>query len=312
MRNHSPDQDDAVAAQCVAAAPAKLNLYLHVTGRRADGYHLLDSLVAFASIHDTVAVTAGEGLALALEGPFASALAKEPDNLVLRAARRLAAEAKIPARAAITLIKRLPVASGIGGGSADAAAALRLLAELWQVSLAKEELHRLALALGADLPMCLNGRSAFVGGIGEELAPAPPLPAVGLLLVNPGIAVPTPKVFQARAALAAGGFSAAARFDEAPGDAAALAALLGARRNDLTEGACALCPEIREVLATLSATSGCRLARMSGSGATCFGLFDDEAAAHQAAVRLRRPGWWVAPGHLVNDAAALKADRRSS
>lgn len=286
------------------AAPAKLNLYLHILGRRGDGYHLIDSLVAFASVHDTLAVEAADELTLSLEGPFAAALAAEPDNLVLRAARLLAREAGVAPRAKLRLIKRLPLASGIGGGSADAAAALKALRRLWGLSLPDGELARIALALGADLPVCLEGRSAFVGGVGEALAPAPALPEAGLLLVNPGVALATPAVYRARA----GAFSLPARFADRPQDARGLAALLAPRRNDLTDAASSLCPAIGEVLAALADARGCRLARMSGSGATCFGLFDDGAAARRAARALVRPGWWLAPGRLVADARTLAAD----
>lgn len=283
------------------AAPAKLNLYLHVVGRRVDGYHLLDSLVAFASVHDTVAVEPAEKLTLGLDGPAAATLGQEGDNLALRAARVLASEAGIEPKAVIRLTKRLPVASGLGGGSADAAAVLKALARLWDLPLDEEALRRISLRLGADVPMCVAGRAAFVGGIGEELSPAPSLPAVGLLLVNPGIAVSTPAVFRARM----GAFSAPDRFDESPKDAATLAALLATRRNDLTAAAREICPAIGEVLAALEGSPGCRLARMSGSGGTCFGLFDDETAARHAAPALRRPGWWVERGRLIADASTL-------
>jgi 4-diphosphocytidyl-2-C-methyl-D-erythritol kinase len=284
-------------------APAKLNLYLHVIGRRADGYHLLDSLVAFASVHDTVTVEACDSLTLTVRGPFAPALAAEPDNLALQAARLLAREAAIPPNARIVLEKRVPVASGIGGGSADAAATLKALAALWGLALRIEDMMALALKLGADVPMCFFGRAAFVGGIGEALAPAPHLPQAALLLVNPGIHVPTAGVFQART----GAYSAAGRFAEAPRDAARLAALLAERRNDLTEPACRMHPEIGTVLRALADAHGCLLARMSGSGATCFGLFAEEAAAEEAGVTLSRPGWWVVPARLIADASVLAA-----
>lgn len=295
--------ESAATAMIRVAAPAKLNLYLHVVGRRADGYHLLDSLIAFASVHDTIAVESAEELRLMLDGPASAALAEEPDNLALRAACLLASQAGIEPKAAIRLTKRLPVASGIGGGSADAAAALKALVRLWGLPFDEAALAHLSLRLGADVPMCVAGRAAFAGGIGEELSPAPALPAVGLLLVNPRIAVPTPAVFRARM----GAFSTPDRFDEAPKDAGALAALLAARRNDLTAPACEICPAIGEVLAALDGAPGCRLARMSGSGATCFGLFDDEAAATRAAPALARPGWWVASGRLVTDTWGLVA-----
>ena len=286
------------------AAAAKVNLYLHVVGKRADGYHLLDSLVAFVSVYDTLSVSSATELSLAIDGPFSSALGSGPENLVLRAARRLAAYAPQTPCAAITLTKRLPVASGIGGGSADAAAALRALAKLWNLSLGVDQSMAIALALGADVPMCLAGRSAFVGGIGELLESSPTLPAAGILLVNPGIAVATPDVFRARR----GDFSTPGRFSEVPYDARALAGILASRQNDLTEPAMSICPAIGDVLDALRGAPGCRLARMSGSGATCFGLFDDEGAASRAAQSLARPPWWVAPGRLLHDTSCLACE----
>ena len=292
----------SLAAIKVAAA-AKLNLYLHVVGKREDGFHILDSLIAFASVHDTISVAPAEQLSLAIEGPFSASLERDADNLVLRAARGLAAHAGQAPRAAITLIKRLPIASGIGGGSADAAAALLALVRLWGLSVAREDLMALALSLGADVPMCLGGRTSFAGGIGELLTPGPALPEVGLLLVNPGIAAPTPAVFRARR----GALSKPARFADTPPDAKALAAILASRQNDLASPALTICPAIGEVLDALRGAAGCRLARMSGSGATCFGLFDDEATAKIAAAQVKDRGWWVAAGRLVNDTSTLAA-----
>ncbi len=296
--------DRVVPDQVERAAPAKINLYLHVTGRRSDGYHLLDSLIAFAAVHDDVAVARADDLSLAIEGPFAAALAGEDDNLVLRAARALAGAAGVEPRARITLVKRLPVAGGIGGGSADAAAALHALAALWGVP---EDLPiaPIALALGADVPMCLDGRAAFAGGIGEELTPVPALPPTPLLLINPGAPLSTPRVFAARQ----GAFSGPGRFTEAPATAAELAAMLSSRRNDLEPPARALAPAVGAALNALAAAPGCLLARMSGSGATCFALFADEAACAAAAraIAVDHPDWWVAPTRLVTDAATVAA-----
>ncbi len=284
----------ADAAATSAPAQAKINLYLHVVGRRADGFHLLDSLVAFAGVGDVVAARPADSLTLAIDGPFASDLVAAPagDNLVLRAARALAEAAGTPPRAALALTKSLPVASGIGGGSADAAAALRALARLWGVAIDDAALTRIAAGLGADVPVCLAGRTSFMGGIGEEIAPAPPLPRAGMVLVNPRIALPTPAVFKRRE----GPFSPPARFAGAPRDAQTLAALLAGRGNDLTAPARAIVPAIDEVLAALAASPGCLLARLSGSGATCFGLYADADAAQRAAawIAARSAAWWIA------------------
>lgn len=268
-------------------APAKVNLYLRVTGRRADGYHLLDSLAVFGPAADLLSAEADEGLRLDVEGPFAPALAGEGDNLVLRAARLLAEAARVAPQARLVLDKRLPVASGIGGGSADAAAALRLLARLWGVAVPEG----LAAQLGADVPVCLAARPARMGGVGERLDPAPRLPPFGLLLVNPGVAVSTPAVFRART----GGFSAPAALPSAWPSAAAMAADLQPLGNDLEAAAVALCPGIADALAWLRGRPGCLLARMSGSGATCFALFADAAAAEAHAASAPH-GWWVRGG----------------
>ncbi len=288
------------------AAAAKLNLYLHVIARRPDGYHVLDSLVAFASVHDTLAVSEAEELTLTVDGPFAGALEGQADNLVLTAARRLAAATGTTPGAHIRLIKRLPVAAGLGGGSADAAATLRALVRLWRLQLSQENLVEIALAIGADVPACLAGRAAFVGGIGEEVVPAPALPPAWVVLVNPGRPLSTHVVFGRRT----GPFNRRARFLEPAGDAEALAALLLERHNDLTNAAVTLYPEIGQVIGALVRAPGCRLARMSGSGPTCFGLFAVEAAARRAAADLgaAEPGWWVTTATLVGNADALEPE----
>jgi len=265
------------------AARAKINLYLHVTGRRADGYHLLDSLVCFAELGDELALEPAPELRLSLEGPFGAALTGS-DNLVLAAARLMD-----PTKgAALRLVKQLPVASGMGGGSSDAAAALIGLARLWQCAMPASE--RL-LALGADLPVCLAPGPCFVGSIGENLEPAPPLPRFYMLLANPRRPLPTAEVFRRFA----GPFSRPARWREAPADVEQLAGLLAERGNDLTEAAMSLLPEIGDLLDAISGSPGCLLARMSGSGASCFGLFAaaDEAAKAAAAIQVTQPHWWV-------------------
>ncbi len=275
----------------VEAAPAKVNLFLHVIGRRADGYHLLDSLVVFAAVSDVLRAEPSDRLSLDVDGPFAAALVGESDNLVLRAARALAPAG---AGARLVLTKNLPVASGIGGGSADAAATLRLLCRLWRLSPSAQELARMAEALGADVPVCLAGRPSRMGGIGELLEPAPELPRCGIVLINPGVGVSTADVFRSRR----GDWSSPANLPASWPNIAAMAADMQSLRNDLERPALSLQPVIGDVLAALAALPGCRLARMSGSGATCFGLFDGPEAAASAAERLQRSGWWCWGGAL--------------
>ena len=280
------------------AAPAKVNLFLHVTGRRADGYHLLDSLVVFPAAGDALSYSPGGPLALALDGPEAGALAAEPDNLVLRAARLLAEGGGITPHGTLRLSKRLPVASGIGGGSADAAAALRLLRRAWGLDLDDAALARLALTLGADVPACLFSRAARMEGVGELLGAAPGLPPFGIVLANPRQALPTPAVFRARGK----GTTPRATLPHSWHDAAAMARDLGACRNDLQDAAIGLCPAVAGVLAALRALPGCLLARMSGSGATCFALLPDAASAATAAAGLPE-GWWRWGGGLYGTPA---------
>jgi len=280
-----------------AEAHAKVNLCLHVIGRRGDGYHLLDSLVAFAAVHDLVEVLPDGGLVLDLSGPFARALDGAADNIVLRAARALAAAAGLSPAARIRLTKSLPVAAGLGGGSADAAATIRALAALWRVELDEENLARIGLALGADIPVCLYGRTAFMSGVGETIGPGPRLPPVGVVLVNPRVPVATAAVFAART----GPFSAPLSRGHDFADADELFAALEPLRNDLTLAAIRIAPVVGEVLGVLGADPDCRIARLSGSGASCFGLYRDAAAAAAAARRIaaRHPAWWVQPTSFV-------------
>jgi len=277
-----------------ALARAKVNLWLKVVGRRADGYHLLDSLVAFADLADELEATPSERLSLAVDGPSSAALTGEADNLVLKAARLLADHAGVAPRAALHLTKRIPVAAGLGGGSADAAAALQTLADLWRLAQPVDALFDLAGRLGADVPMCLAGRTALVSGVGEKLAPAPALPGCGLLLVNPGVALATAPVFAARR----GDFSPVQPPASPWSDLASFVEALADRGNDLTAAATSLCPAIVEVLAFLRRTDAVRYAAMTGSGATCFALYDTSAAAHRAAATVPA-AWWRHSGQLV-------------
>ena len=249
--------------------------------------------MVFAGVADSVAASAGAGLALTLRGPEAGALAAEPDNLVLRAAHALAKAAGIAPRAALLLEKTLPVASGIGGGSADAAAALRALNALWGLGWPEARLAELALPLRPDIPACIAARPCRMGGGGEILSSAPALPTFGLVLANPRVAVATPAVFRARE----GGFSQPATLPGGWADAGEMARDLAALRNDLEVPATRLCPPVLDVLAALGRLPGCLLARMSGSGATCFAVFATPGAAQRGAAALPE-AWWRWGGAL--------------
>lgn len=283
-------------------APAKINLYLHIIGRRKDGFHLLDSLIAFASIHDTLSLKAAIELNLEIDGQFACRLTKEPNNLVLKAARGLARICDVNKGAQIRLTKSLPVASGIGGGSSDAAATLKGLIRLWKVQPDSQSLQRLALELGADVPVCLNGQAAFMSGIGEKISKAGPLPICSLVLVNSGAAASTPAVFKTWAQ-SQPDFSKSGQFNYTPKNIGELVSILKSRKNDLDQAAQVLCPEISRVLSALKNSQGSLLARMSGSGATCFALFADPEEAEAASLDLthRHPEWWVRSGSLDGD-----------
>ncbi|WP_173931023.1 4-(cytidine 5'-diphospho)-2-C-methyl-D-erythritol kinase [Chelativorans sp. Marseille-P2723] len=273
------------------AAPAKVNLALHVTGRRADGYHLLESLVVFTRYADRLRVREAEADSFLVRGSFATQLKGEKDNLVIRARdllrQHFGGEAAAPV--SLELEKNLPVAAGIGGGSSDAAAALALLSCFWELDVSKDELARLGLALGADVPMCLSPRPLLARGIGEALEPVD-LPALALLLVNPGVPLLTPAVFDTLP-----------RRENPPlpamlpgGSLQDIAHFLRTTRNDLEAAALSLAPEIGDLLSLLRA-NGALIARMSGSGATCFGLFDTVEAAERAgaAIAASNPGWFV-------------------
>jgi 4-diphosphocytidyl-2-C-methyl-D-erythritol kinase len=267
-------------------AYAKINLALHVRRRRADGYHDLETLFAFCADGDALAAEPAEDLSLAIQGPFGEGLSAGPDNLILRAAHALRDAAGVRTGAALLLDKRLPIASGIGGGSADAAAALRLLARLWAVDLPGSTLHDIAASLGADVPACLVSRICRGEGKGDalDLVDDAGLAGMPVLLVNPRVPVPTGPVFKRWDGIDRGAL--------AGGDPLA-AALAG--RNDLERPACAMEPIIADGIAALAASPGVILARMSGSGATCFALFPttqdrDEA---QSVIADRFPAWWL-------------------
>lgn len=287
-----------MALPLTTRARAKVNLDLRVLGRRDDGYHELESLVAFAGIGDELTLDPDGPLSLSIAGPRATGLAVDDGNLVLRAARALEAARPGLRFGRLHLVKRLPVASGIGGGSADAAAALRLLARLNGIAMSDPILHDVAAQVGADVPVCLDSRARLMAGIGERLGPALRLPRLFALLVNPGVAVETVAVF--RALGLAHGQRLGCPDDKAGYETASASELLAnltRSGNDLAVPAQRVAPGIGEVLERLERIPDCRLARMSGSGATCFALFDDCRASAAAAKVLQRdrPDWWVKP-----------------
>ncbi|MGH6839483.1 MAG: 4-(cytidine 5'-diphospho)-2-C-methyl-D-erythritol kinase [Methylocella sp.] len=277
-------------------APAKINLTLHVAGRRADGFHTLESFVAFSRAGDMLRLAKGEPLSLSIMGPCAPAIGRVEDNLVVRAAQNFAERFPTARLGSFHLVKRLPVAAGLGGGSSDAAAALRLLARANAISIDDQGVMEAARKTGADVPICLAKRARMMRGIGDELGPLLALaPLIGLL-VNPGERLATKDVFS----LMKIAHGAATGFGEHPKlypnmPPEALTAALRKGRNDMESAACLLAPVIGDVLTVLGAAPGCRLARMSGSGATCFALFKDcrTAARARKAILRAHPSWWA-------------------
>ena len=293
-------------------APAKINLFLHVGNRRDDGYHALQSLVVFTTVGDEVQARRSDELSCSLSGPFSSSLSGEQDNLMLRAARVLAVKTGMTSGAQLSLTKNLPVASGIGGGSADAAATLRALWSIWGLARAGDEVIRTpmspsafrkrremfdaALEVGSDVPVCLLSSTAWMEGRGEIVYPLSDLPPVAMVLINPGIAVPTGSVF-ARLKHRTG---AAEMIPHYAHSAVELVEYLKGARNDLEVPACEIAPPISAVLDALQ-HSGAMLARMCGSGATCYGIFSNRSEADGAAQRLSaaQPSWWVSATEIA-------------
>ncbi|WP_375280043.1 4-(cytidine 5'-diphospho)-2-C-methyl-D-erythritol kinase [Pseudooctadecabacter sp.] len=271
----------------IEPAFAKINLTLHVTGQRDDGYHLLDSMVMFTALGDVITVAPADTLSLTIDGPFAEGLDAGADNLVLKAARSFG----LDQGAAITLTKNLPVASGIGGGSADAAATLRALSQLWDVPLPDAATQ---LTLGADVPVCMTADLTRMEGIGEDLTRLGTAPMLDLILINPGVGVSTKAVFETLASKTNAPMTADM---PDPFEMDDWVSWLSRQRNDLEAPARALAPEIDDVLTLLADQSGCILSRMSGSGATCFAIFEDADTRDTAAAAItsQRPNWWVAP-----------------
>ena len=268
-----------------------MNLALHVVGRRADSYHLLDSVALFADFGDHVEVAPAETLALAVSGPFAAHAPGEESDLAWRAAEAFAAHAGTAPAASIRVVKEIPAGAGLGGGSADAAAVLRALNERLETPMEAEALRALGLTLGADVPMCLAGQALRARGIGEAIDLIEGWPLLPMVLVWPGGSVSTAEVFGALASRE----NPPLPDPPAPPDVGAVCDWVAACRNDLEAPALRIAPEIGDVLAALRSTEGCRVARMSGSGSACFGLYAERAEAEAAAERLRgaHPSWWV-------------------
>lgn len=279
----------------VERAPAKVNLTLAVLGRRADGYHLLDSLVTFADIADRLTLTPGPSLSLKVRGETAGQAGPTGDNLVLKAAHALAAQVPGLKVGRFTLEKRLPVAAGLGGGSSDAAAALRLLGKANRRTPASLPLGIVAPMIGADVPVCIDPRPRRMRGIGEVLSAPLKMPKLAAVMVNPGVAVPTRDVFMRLGLKPGGPVRRAAPSRALPRSVEGFVEYLSKHGNDLEAPAVELQPVIARALSDIHKTKGCLLARMSGSGATCFGIFESPRAARAAAQSLSaaRPNWWV-------------------
>ncbi len=285
-------------SKIILPAPAKINLYLHITGMRDDGFHLLDSLIAFTKFGDEITVEPSDEITITSHGPYASGMPIGEENLMMRIARKLQKFASTDTGAAIHVEKNIPVSAGVGGGSADAIAVMRGLIELWGLKISDDQIYQLTLELGTDLPVCYFGKSAFVNGIGENIHPASPLPDCGILLINPNVTLSTPVVFENRK----GGYSPEDSFiDKKINSPEKLAQLLDERCNDLTPAAKQLVPIIGEVLNILKRSPECLAYKMSGSGATCWGLFKNLADAERAALALNqeRPDWWIMPTTLL-------------
>lgn len=272
-------------------ARSKVNLFLHVTGKRNDGYHLLESLVVFPEWGDKITVKKSKSLTLEVTGPFSKMIGSTEENLALKAAHLLKHEAGSNDGAHIILEKNLPVAAGIGGGSADAAAVLKSLNMLWNIGFSNDHLGQIGLTLGADIPVCLYGKPAMMSGIGEQISGLQEFPKFHILLVNPGISVSTRDVFSQLKISE----KIVSLYDFNGRTARELFIKLAAMRNDLEAPALEVAPVIDAVLSTIKLQKGCHLARMSGSGATCFGLFEEEEAAQMAArdIQASHPDWWV-------------------
>lgn len=290
-------------------APAKVNLFLHIIGRRSDGYHLLESVFAFADFGDRIMVQSAPDLNFSVTGPFTSVCRRAgcdgDNNIVARAAAMLRQLCGTSAGAKITLEKNLPLSAGLGGGSSDAAAALKVLQVLWQVEPDEDQLVELALKLGADVPACLVGEPSFVAGVGELITPLEIFEDINCVLVNPLTPLSTLGVFQTFADTGRAFSQPLALTPEVTGD---LWTLLNGSHNDLQGPALGMCEEVGEILGALQAVEETLLARMSGSGATCYGLYENQEAAEATArtIATAHPGWWVKACTLTAEAPFLE------
>ena len=272
-------------------APVKINLSLQIIGRRHDGFHLLESLIVFADQGDGLTVSSADTLSLTIKGPFAGSLSTDKNNLVMKAAVLLADFHKIRPKAHIELNKNIPIASGLGGGSADAAATLHALTKLWRLPISDQDLNKIAEQIGSDVPVCLNQKSAIMEGIGERVRRLGNLPKFGILLVNPNFPASTQEVFRKYEA----SFSEPGSLNKIPKDRIAYLKLLQSLQNDLTQASINTASEIKNVLSVLNDLNNQLLVRLSGSGGTCFALFENTKNAQEAAEKLNKkfPDWWI-------------------
>ncbi|MCB2092117.1 MAG: 4-(cytidine 5'-diphospho)-2-C-methyl-D-erythritol kinase [Alphaproteobacteria bacterium] len=281
-------------------AAAKINLDLRITGRRDDGYHLLDSIVVFADIGDELTVERHKGLTLEISGPFSDGLDCGPDNLIMKAAQLFFKETAISPKVTFKLVKNLPVSSGIGGGSADAAAAIRLLLDLYKPEISQQRIMELALEIGADVPVCLQSYSAQMCGIGERITPITIADDIYMLLVNPLKSVSTADVFKAYAN-SGQNFEREREIIKAPVHIPLMLDILKDSTNSLEQAACAIESDIGEILKALDKTEGALISRMSGSGATCFSLYQTKEECTAAALKMRKfnKSWWVRETKII-------------
>lgn len=288
--------------ESIIRAPAKINLYLHVLGRRPDGYHILDSLITFVNLYDILEIEAADDLVLTIDGPFGSGLSSGEDNLIIKAANILSNASGVKKGANIKLTKNLPIASGMGAGSSDAVATFKALSKLWGLSLSSDDLCEIALDIGAELPFFITGKSAIVSSIGEYIEPID-LPKLDILLVNPGIPVLTAQIFNNFAKKADKLEKSPIKWENKYSNKNDLINFLLQTKNDLKESAIDSVPQIGAVIKELEAQEGCLFANMSGSGATCFGIFDNAKQAEEAkdAISQKYPDWWVENTTLLDN-----------